>query len=145
MSCGLLYFAVVFGAGFLLGPVRVLWLVPRVGERAAELAEMPVMLLVMVIAARWIVRRLGPGAQPRHALAAGVTGLLLLLGAELGVVVWLRGLSPAEYVAGRDPVAGSVYLAMLSLFAVLPAVVAVRTQGQARPAARRRQAPTARR
>ena len=33
----LLYFALVFGVGFLRGPVRVLWLAPRVGERGAEL------------------------------------------------------------------------------------------------------------
>ena len=32
-----IYFGVVFGAGFALGPIRVLWLEPRVGARAAEL------------------------------------------------------------------------------------------------------------
>lgn len=35
------YFGIVFGVGFLLGVVRVPLLVPRFGERAAELAEMP--------------------------------------------------------------------------------------------------------
>ena len=51
------YFALVFGAGFVFGAVRVTWLVPRLGERAAELAEMPLMFVVIVFAARFVVRR----------------------------------------------------------------------------------------
>ena len=37
---GVFYFGLVFGTGFVLGPVRVLWLAPRVGERWAELIEL---------------------------------------------------------------------------------------------------------
>lgn len=33
------YFGWVFGAGFLLGTIRVLWVVPRFGTRTAELLE----------------------------------------------------------------------------------------------------------
>ena len=36
-KAGVLYFAVVFGAGFALGTIRTLWIVPRVGTRLAEL------------------------------------------------------------------------------------------------------------
>jgi hypothetical protein len=39
LKAGLLYFALVFGAGFVLGAVRVLWIVSRFGARAAELME----------------------------------------------------------------------------------------------------------
>jgi hypothetical protein len=41
-------------------------------------------------------------------------------------VLWLRGLSIGEYVAGRDPVSGTVYLVMLGLFALMPLFVARR-------------------
>jgi len=52
LRAGVLYFAVVFGAGFILGPIRLLWAVPRFGPRIAELMEMPIMLVVIVVAAR---------------------------------------------------------------------------------------------
>ena len=58
VHAGILYVAVVFGAGFVRGPIRVFWVVPHLGERTAELMEMPIMLMVMLVAAQWIVRRL---------------------------------------------------------------------------------------
>ncbi len=121
-----LYFALVFGAGFVLGVVRLLWLVPRLGERAAELAEMPVMLVVIVAAAWWVTRRL---AVPRNAaarLAMGVLALVFLLAVEFTVVLWLRGLPLEQYFATRDPVAGAVYYALLGVFAAMPALLARR-------------------
>ena len=41
LRAALVYFALVFGVGFLLGLIRVPFVVPRIGERYAELAEMP--------------------------------------------------------------------------------------------------------
>ena len=64
VAAGVVYFLVVFGAGFVLGAIRVLWVVPRMGVRGAELLEMPIMLIVTVLAARWVVRRF---ALPRWA------------------------------------------------------------------------------
>ena len=44
VKAGVLYFALVFGVGFVLGTIRTLLVVPRVGTRKAELMEMPIML-----------------------------------------------------------------------------------------------------
>lgn len=131
LKFGAIYFALVFGAGFVLGPIRILWLTPRVGERIAELIEAPIMLVVIVVAARWVVRRLGASAPRSERLTVGLTALALLLISEFGVVLGLRGLSVAEYVAGRDPVAGAVYLAMLGVFAAMPLAVARRNETSA--------------
>lgn len=123
IKAGLAYFALVFGAGFALGVLRVSLLVPRLGERISELSEMPLMLAVIVMAARFVIRRFAvPLALPAR-LGTGLLALALLLAAEVLLAVVLQERSLAEYVASRDPVSGGVYLAMLVLFALMPAFV----------------------
>jgi hypothetical protein len=104
LKAGLLYFALVFGAGFVLGPIRILWVVPRFGTRIAGLLEMPVMFVVIVLAARWTVRRLSVSPTLPRRLGMGGIALALMLVAELTLVLWLQGLSIGEYLASRDSV-----------------------------------------
>jgi|ERR1019366_1600809 putative Mn2+ efflux pump MntP len=117
---GLMYFVCVFGAGVVLGSVRVGLLVSRLGVRWAELLEMPFMFAVVVLAARWIVRRFQL-ASGRTRLAAGVVALGLLMLAESALALWLQGLSPRQYVQSRDPISGAAFLLMLGVFAITPA------------------------
>ena len=119
MKRGILYFTLVFGVGFVLGAVRVFWLVPRVEERVAELIEAPFMLAAILLSARFVVRRL-PSPKPSSHLGSGVFALAILLAVEFTVVLALRGLSMAEYLKTRDPIAGAVYVALLVLFALAP-------------------------
>jgi hypothetical protein len=123
LKAGALYFALVFGAGFALGTLRVLLVVPRLGASTAELIEAPVMLAVTFLAARWTVRRLG--VPPAWTLRLGMGGIALglLLAAEFSVVLGLRGLSLREYFATLDPVSGTVYYALLVVFALMPVFV----------------------
>ena len=123
INAGFFYFALVFGAGFLLGAVRVPLLAPRLGERVAELLEMPVMLVVIVLSARFIIRRFALPAAVSVRLFTGLFALGLLVAAELLLTTILENRSLVEYVASRDPVSGGVYLAMLVLFALMPLFV----------------------
>lgn len=120
LKAGVLYFALVFGAGFTLGPVRILWVVPRFGTRMAELMEIPIMLLVIIVSARWIVQRLGVPSTTSHRLGIGCVALSLLLVAEFTLVLSLREMSMSEYFASRDPVSGTVYYITLMVFAAMP-------------------------
>lgn len=121
LKAGLVYFLLVFGTGFALAFVRIPFLVPRFGIRAAELMEMPVMLGVILWASRRLAHR-HPGLTRTRRLAAGMLAFALLVSAELAVAYALGARSPAQYLASRDPVSGSVYLASLLLFAVAPAL-----------------------
>ncbi len=114
------YFGIVFAVGFVLGSVRVPFFVPRFGERMAELAEMPFMLVAVVLAAGHIVRRHGSTVPSLGWFVVGAIALAFLLVAELLLAVALAGRGVGEYIATRDPVAGSVYLAMLLVFAAMP-------------------------
>jgi len=122
---GAVYFSLVFSVGFILGVIRTLWVVPRVGERAAELLEAPLMLAAIYFAARFITQHFKASSTVDH-LYSGVVALILMLTVEFSVVLALQGKSIAEYWAERDPVAGAVYVVMLSIFAVMPWLVSRR-------------------
>ena len=123
-KAGVLYFALVFGVGFVLGTIRTLYVVPRLGTRTAELMETPIMLVVTVLAARWVVRLLAVPFALSIRLGMGCVALALMLAAEFGLLLWLRGISIREYLANRDPVSGTVYYVMLAVFAAMPLLVA---------------------
>ena len=123
ISGGLAYFALVFGAGFVFGVLRVSFLVPRFGERLAELAEMPLMFLVIVVSAICVTRRFAIPLSTSASFGMGILSLALLLAAELIMAVSLQNRSLADYIASRDPASGTVYLAMLVLFAAMPIFV----------------------
>ena len=101
----LLYFLIVFGAGFILEPIRVFLIVPRLGIRWAELLEMPFMLTVIYFASGKIERRFSMGATDRLRYALIVLGLALA--AELAVAVFVHGRSIRDAFLDRDPVSGS--------------------------------------
>jgi hypothetical protein len=123
VKAGLLYFALVFGAGFVLGALRILLLAPRIGTRAAELVETPVMVAISWFAAGWIVRRLEVPQATRPRLGMGLVALALMLVAEFSLVLRLRGLTLEEYFATRDPVSGAAYYSALVLLALMPLIV----------------------
>jgi len=119
LSLALRYFTIVFAAGFALAMVRLPYLVPRYGTRTAELMETPVMLLVIGAASFWIQRR-NPRLSGPSLLAVGSLAFLLMLLAELGVMLATSDQTLVNYVASRDPVSGTVYLASLMVFALAP-------------------------
>jgi hypothetical protein len=120
IRAGFLYFAFVLGTGFVLGSFRIPFLVPRLGERWAELAEMPVMAVVIFYSAGYILRRFPEINQPRKALLTGFLALALSVCAEVGLATLLQEQSLVEYIASRDKVSGSVYLVMLLVFTLMP-------------------------
>jgi hypothetical protein len=117
------YFGLVFTAGFALGMVRVLALVPRLGERNAELIETPFMLFIVFLAARRTVNRMSIPVSKNRALLVGLIGFTLIIFAELGVLFWARQQSVLEYIASRNDISGLVYLGSLILFATMPALI----------------------
>ena len=123
VKAGVLYFALVFAVGFVLGAIRTRWVVPRVGMRTAELMEMPIMLVVTIVAARWTVLQLSVPILWSARLEMGCMALVLMLIAEFGFVLWIRGLSIREYFATRDRVSGAAYYLLLAVFSIMPRLV----------------------
>jgi len=109
VKAGALYFVAVFAVGFVLGAIRTLWVVPRVGTRAAELIEMPIMLAVTIVAARWTVQRLSMPLVWSARLEMGCVALVLMLIAESGScsgfgVSRSKNISPRETLFREQPI-----------------------------------------
>ena len=116
----LCYFTIVFSAGFLLGPIRVFWLEPRIGSTLATACEMPLLTGVMFAAARWLPARLAMDAAVRPLIFMGLGALALALLADFAVGAFIRGVSPAAQLANLTTPAGLIYVVSLAVFAAMP-------------------------
>jgi hypothetical protein len=121
IKAALAYWACVFALAFVVGALRVTWLAPRIGEVAAVLIEVPVILAASWIVARVLVRRFGIGSAG-HALAMGAMAFALLMASEALLAVWI-GEGVAVWLAGMASTAGAIGLAGQVGFAVMPVVV----------------------
>jgi hypothetical protein len=123
IGAGATYFAVVFAAGFALGTVRVLLLVPPLGEVVAGLIELPVMLGISWIACAKVVARFQVPSRvvPRLAMGAVAFGLLML--AEVMLSVALFGRPMNDFVQGLTTLHGMIGLGGQVLFGLMPVVL----------------------
>jgi hypothetical protein len=123
VTTALVYFALVFGAGFLLGPIRVLWLEPRLGPFAATLCETPFLLAAIVLAARSAPRATGVNRGPIPMALVGLIALVFQQAADLAVGVLLRGVSVSKMLSHFATPEGAIYAVLLALFAAMPWLV----------------------
>jgi len=82
---GLAYFGVVFAAGFALGTLRVLALIRRLGENAAVLFELPIILALSWMSCRWLITRFDIPSIYSVRLVMGGLAFVVLMFAEVGV------------------------------------------------------------
>jgi hypothetical protein len=118
-----LYFLLVFGAGFLLGTIRVLLLEPRIGPVAAVLCEAPLLSIAIYLAARWVPQALGVPRGAGALFLIGIGALALQQVADFAVGVGLRGMSFAGQMAKLQTTEGLVYVGLLIVFVAMPFVV----------------------
>ena len=81
------------------------------------------MVVVIIVAARWTMRRFAVSSTLGVRAAIGLVALALLLIAEVIGSLWVRGLSIPDYLAGFVSVAGGISLLLFVLFAVMPMVI----------------------
>jgi hypothetical protein len=122
ISAGFVNFAIGLGTGFVLGVFRVSFLVFCIGERWAELVEMPIMAAAIFFSGGCVLRRFREVNFPGQSLVVGFLALALTVCAELGLAVVLQTQTLVEYLVSRDKVSGSVYLVMRIVFALMPRI-----------------------
>jgi hypothetical protein len=120
IAAAVLYFAIVFGIGFALGPIRIFWLVPRLGETPAVFCEAPLILLAIVLTAKWVPKKLSMRTDLLPLTLMGVGALLLQQLADFAVGIFLRGMTVSQQFSQFARPAGLIYAALLILFLAMP-------------------------
>lgn len=123
LEASIVYFSLVFGLGFILGSIRVPFIVPRLGQRKAELIETPFMLVGIVIAAQFVVKHYALSNTILTPLIVGLLALSLVILAEILLIIVLQGGKIRQYFKSCDTVSGSVYILLLILFALMPLMI----------------------
>jgi hypothetical protein len=119
IEAGVLYFALIFALGFVLGTVRVLWLARLVGETLAVLAEQPIMLAASWFAASWLVRRQDLEALSDRAIMGGIAMALLFV-AEIVLGLSLFGQTPSQSLTEALVLPGLIGLIGQVMFGLMP-------------------------
>jgi hypothetical protein len=122
LVAGLVYFAMVFALGFLLGTLRTSFVVDAPGgsRLIGVLVELPIMLIASWYLCRTVIRRLDVPSVLGSRAIMGATALSLLLLAELLVGVLLFDRSAAVHFSlYRDP-SYALGLAAQIGFALMP-------------------------
>jgi len=117
---GALYFAAVFAVGFALGTIRMLVLVPRLGELAAVAIELPVILTAAWIICGWLLR--GRKLSRSEATGTGAVAFVLLMLTETALSVVLSGRTVTGHLALYAESARLLGLAGQIAFASFPLI-----------------------
>ncbi len=90
LKAGVLYFLGVFTLGFILGVIRIFFLVPHTGPMVAVLIELPVILFFSWVFCRFLTRRFAVPAEPYERLIMGLIAFSCLMIGEALVAVFLQ-------------------------------------------------------
>ena len=120
---GAVYFLLLFALGFVLGTIRVLFVVPQIGQFLAVIAEVPVMLTAAFLICRWTVQRwhVPPKTAIRWGMVLWFLALLIVFETLLGIAIFGRMVGEQWAAFGAPP--GIVGLLAQFVAALLPVFI----------------------
>lgn len=122
-GAGVVYFAIVFAAGFVFGTARAVLAADAPEMRLAAVAiELPLILAVSWFACRFVVRRFAMPAEVAARAGMGAVAFLLLMAAEAALGVGLAGRSLGEHFALYAEASHALGLVGQVVFGLLPLV-----------------------
>ena len=130
LKAGIAYFVVVFAFAFAMGTLRVLVLVPRLGELTAVLIEVPLVVAVSWWVCTRAVARWQVGNAKRDRLLMGAYAFGLLIAVEWTLSVTAFGRTSAQFVQAIFTPAGAIGLAGQVVFGLMPLLLRSRQTGR---------------
>ncbi len=120
VKSGFLYFLGIFALGFVLGTIRTLVLVPRIGALYGVLLEIPIMLTVSWFFSIRLISRCSIPKDLKSLLFFGEWGFFLLIITETLFAVYIFGQSWSEYLDGLQTLPGLLGLTAQFIFGIIP-------------------------
>jgi hypothetical protein len=120
IRAGAIYFVIVFVAGFILGTLRELVLVPIAGRTFGVLIELAIMVTISWIVCGRIVRRLRIASDRNGRIVMGASAFVLLILAEFGFTNLFLGWSAGEFFGGFRSLDGALGLLAQIVFGAIP-------------------------
>lgn len=122
IAAAAVYFILVMAAGFVLGSVREVLLVPLLGRPVAEPLEAPFLLAAILLAARAALRWLPLPPKAALRLAMGILSLCLVLITEAALSPLVRG-SVQAWLDSFTPLTLALSAVLWIAHATAPAIV----------------------
>jgi hypothetical protein len=97
VRAALLYCAILFGAGLMLGAIRTFCVAPLSGEFVAVTLEAPIMLAVAWAACGWVAKREELSEKFLDRLIMGGVSLAVLVAAEAAIAIFAERGALADY------------------------------------------------
>lgn len=122
LTAGLAYFAIVFAIAFVLGLIRVPFLVPLIGDLTAVLIELPIILTLAWLICRKLVSSLNVPQTIGSRAVMGGLALVLLLSAELALSTIVFGNSIIDHLRSYSSLPQALGLAGQFAFGLFPMI-----------------------
>lgn len=126
LNAGAVYFLVTLGAGIVLEVIRLQVVGLHFSGRIAQMMEIPMHLLAVIIAARWAIDRFALPPFPGIRLGVGLVALVFWVLMEWIIILPFHGLSLDEFLAAQHPVVGTLPIGALGVLTVMPFLVGYR-------------------
>ena len=120
LKAGLLYFLCIFALGFVLGAIRNIFVIPRIGPVAGVLLEIPVMLTVSWFLCSRLIIRYSVTAETKYLVIFGGTAFLSLMIVEPLVAVFLFKQPWSIFIANIGTLPGTLGLLAQIVFSIIP-------------------------
>jgi len=120
MKAGVVYAAAVFALGFALGAIRLLLVVPRIGDAAAVLVETPIILTASWWLCALCSRHFSVELSEQPRILMGAVALIALMCLEISLSMAVFGRSIAQYLVSFRSWSGAIGLTAQLGFATFP-------------------------
>ena len=122
LIAGMIYFLVIFTCAFILGVVRTIVLIPRIGSLGAVMVEIPIVLTISWFFCRMLIRRIKIAGEIKYFVIIGVSAFIWLMLTEYFFSVKVFNRPPDLFFGEMMTLHGFLGLLAQVVFGAIPVI-----------------------